>query len=527
MLIVVIIGYFVWKANKNSTQYSDVTIQKEQSSGQENYVKGRHFTEHVETVKLLKRESRYSEALELLDQLIAATESESAWSGGGVAPWYYAEIAKIHRRRKEYVQEISILERYMKQKHSPGAMKSEIEKRLERARELLRRSLEETKQARRPNSTTRAIERMASESDDRFAGTSPWHTDLEYQASSHKEIVGDEPVRVRVAEQRSEVFTLSDKIQDAGAEAVREIQQVGSISTLSIYIPKSKLDLRPIERMQDLAERQSRSVNYLVVEAVLEYLDTEEDDAPRYEEAALEEDTTFDTSTPPETPQVQSALHSDEIREIPATTEDPTLAPDTNLIRDKRAEAEAVLATHSEASAQKNKAPEYKEAALEEDTTFDTSTPPETPQVGISTQRDEVREIIGATGDISLALDTDLIRAKEAETEVVLATLSEVFAEEGSSDDETDDDEKGGSENRGRLNLNRVHEQLLLELLRLEELPLDCWDAMCEARGLLPNATMEMINDAILEVFDDVLIVGRDPLIIDADIGALCGKFYE
>jgi predicted transcriptional regulator len=45
---------------------------------------------------------------------------------------------------------------------------------------------------------------------------------------------------------------------------------------LSIYIPQGKLAERPIERLMELAKRLDRSVNYLVVQAILEYLKREE-----------------------------------------------------------------------------------------------------------------------------------------------------------------------------------------------------------------------------------------------------------
>ena len=48
------------------------------------------------------------------------------------------------------------------------------------------------------------------------------------------------------------------------------------VTTLSIYIPKSKLDRKPIERLERLAKRVDRSINYLVVEAILQYLDRAE-----------------------------------------------------------------------------------------------------------------------------------------------------------------------------------------------------------------------------------------------------------
>lgn len=45
---------------------------------------------------------------------------------------------------------------------------------------------------------------------------------------------------------------------------------------LSIYIPQSKMKLKPVERLIALGKKRDRSVNYLVVEAILEYLDREE-----------------------------------------------------------------------------------------------------------------------------------------------------------------------------------------------------------------------------------------------------------
>ena len=48
------------------------------------------------------------------------------------------------------------------------------------------------------------------------------------------------------------------------------------LDKISIYVPKSKIDQRPVERLLKLAEAKDRSVNYLVVEAILEYLKREE-----------------------------------------------------------------------------------------------------------------------------------------------------------------------------------------------------------------------------------------------------------
>jgi len=52
-------------------------------------------------------------------------------------------------------------------------------------------------------------------------------------------------------------------------------------NALSIYIPKSKADHRPIERLLELAERKDRSMNYLIVDAILQYLDRREAEDPK------------------------------------------------------------------------------------------------------------------------------------------------------------------------------------------------------------------------------------------------------
>ena len=49
-------------------------------------------------------------------------------------------------------------------------------------------------------------------------------------------------------------------------------------ATVTIYLPQSKQDQQPLERLQKLAEERDRSVNYLAVQAILEYLEREEDE---------------------------------------------------------------------------------------------------------------------------------------------------------------------------------------------------------------------------------------------------------
>ena len=49
-----------------------------------------------------------------------------------------------------------------------------------------------------------------------------------------------------------------------------------TLDKVSIYVPKNKVVNRPIERLAVLADQQDRSVSYLAVEAILDYLREEE-----------------------------------------------------------------------------------------------------------------------------------------------------------------------------------------------------------------------------------------------------------
>jgi len=44
---------------------------------------------------------------------------------------------------------------------------------------------------------------------------------------------------------------------------------------LSIHVPQRKMEERPVERLMKLGAKKDRSINYLVVEATLEYLNRE------------------------------------------------------------------------------------------------------------------------------------------------------------------------------------------------------------------------------------------------------------
>ncbi len=48
------------------------------------------------------------------------------------------------------------------------------------------------------------------------------------------------------------------------------------LDKISIYIPQRKADQKVMERLRKQADKKDRSINYLVVEAILQYLDREE-----------------------------------------------------------------------------------------------------------------------------------------------------------------------------------------------------------------------------------------------------------
>ena len=48
------------------------------------------------------------------------------------------------------------------------------------------------------------------------------------------------------------------------------------LDRFSIYIPQKKMEEKPVERLIRLGNKKDRSINYMVVEAILEYLEREE-----------------------------------------------------------------------------------------------------------------------------------------------------------------------------------------------------------------------------------------------------------
>lgn len=50
-------------------------------------------------------------------------------------------------------------------------------------------------------------------------------------------------------------------------------------ATVTIYLPQKHQESQVLERLQKLAKKRDRSVNYMAVQAIIEYLDKEEKQA--------------------------------------------------------------------------------------------------------------------------------------------------------------------------------------------------------------------------------------------------------
>ena len=48
------------------------------------------------------------------------------------------------------------------------------------------------------------------------------------------------------------------------------------LDKISVYIPQKKMEEHPVERLMKLGDTRERSINYLVVDAIIEYLKREE-----------------------------------------------------------------------------------------------------------------------------------------------------------------------------------------------------------------------------------------------------------
>jgi len=136
-------GLNTWFRSSKDSSIAERIHQKLTELAKENpvikpgYYDGRHFTTYVRDFESLKKSSKFTELENLLLELVNATEAESAVDGMGVAPAYYSELAIHYRKQKEYSKEISILERFAKQKHARGVMPAKLLERLGKVKELV------------------------------------------------------------------------------------------------------------------------------------------------------------------------------------------------------------------------------------------------------------------------------------------------------------------------------------------------------------------------------------------------------
>ena len=63
---------------------------------------------------------------------------------------------------------------------------------------------------------------------------------------------------------------------DRNDKGVNKMAKREILDKLSIYVPQKKMQEKPVERLIRLGNKKDRSTNYMVVEAILEYLETEE-----------------------------------------------------------------------------------------------------------------------------------------------------------------------------------------------------------------------------------------------------------
>ena len=57
---------------------------------------------------------------------------------------------------------------------------------------------------------------------------------------------------------------------------MEEVAKKEILDKLSIYIPQKKMEEKPVERLMRLSDKRDRSINYLVVDAIIQYLNREE-----------------------------------------------------------------------------------------------------------------------------------------------------------------------------------------------------------------------------------------------------------
>ncbi len=96
----------------------------------EDYTDGKHYVDSIPEITQLKRDKRFDEAERILLRICDAMETGD--QTGGVAPWYYQQLAIIYAKQKRRADEVAVLERYILQRHAPGAMPAKLKERLKK-----------------------------------------------------------------------------------------------------------------------------------------------------------------------------------------------------------------------------------------------------------------------------------------------------------------------------------------------------------------------------------------------------------
>ncbi|MEJ7754561.1 MAG: HIRAN domain-containing protein [Candidatus Limnocylindrales bacterium] len=95
-------------------------------------LRGHHHSAWHAEVDRLRDIGDQSAAVDLLLEIVDATEAEAHSEGFGVAPAAYETLAVIYRQRKDKDGEVAILERFAHQRHAPGASPPRLLERLAR-----------------------------------------------------------------------------------------------------------------------------------------------------------------------------------------------------------------------------------------------------------------------------------------------------------------------------------------------------------------------------------------------------------
>ena len=88
-----------------------------------------HYTDARGTIQKLKSEEQYDELERVLWWCVEGTEREDP---GGVAPYYYEQLAILYRKQGRRVDEVDVLERFAGQPHTRGKKPEKLLERLEK-----------------------------------------------------------------------------------------------------------------------------------------------------------------------------------------------------------------------------------------------------------------------------------------------------------------------------------------------------------------------------------------------------------